>query len=227
MFFDWFGEGVEKYACIILTGTSNEEEMNEYLKTGEGTGLHELVTRCGGRTRVACIDNTAASEKDKQVKRIIEMVEEIKRSNENAHFTNVAFKLATSYAYSKNSKQITNDSILILGKAGLSMIMTNRQCKMLNMIFDIQESKATSQVERNQAKSTRRRDRKVDIESVRAGPTVSDVDTGIDEGTSENDPLNELKDDVNTGKRHYVDRFIDFLHNVFNYAKTNYRCTLQ
>lgn len=139
--------------------------MNEYLETGRTTGLQELMERCGGITRVACIDNKAdAMKKDDQVIRIIEMVEEIKRSNENTCFTNLAFELANVIAHSERPTQITREIVSIVRKAGI-IRLSNLQRKWLGR-SEIQGSAATSPGERNEARRTLRSKRNVDISSV-------------------------------------------------------------
>jgi hypothetical protein len=77
--------------------------------------LVDLIEKCGGRGRIAPIENNSINEerKEAQVVRIIEMVELIKLKNNKKHFSNIAFLLATAYTLNYRSEEITKDTIAI------------------------------------------------------------------------------------------------------------------
>ncbi|XP_060577203.1 GTPase IMAP family member 8-like [Ruditapes philippinarum] len=209
LFFEWFGSGVDKYACIILTRTENEKMVDDYIATDTTGDLQDLIRKCGGRTRIAPIENKSSDVKRKeaQVKRIIEMVEEIKKTNNNTHFTNVAFQLATVYAYNRGSELLSPDTIYILRNAGVQV--SDNDCKMID---DFASGSSTIDEVK---KVYRRRNRNIDVNSERVtylsdkgfnndiSIDVPDDQTRVDSrtGTSDTDPLKELKNDIKSGRK--------------------------
>ncbi|XP_053380939.1 GTPase IMAP family member 4-like [Mercenaria mercenaria] len=251
LFFDWFGHGVEKYACIILTKTEDKKTMDKYLSTDTTDGLSELIKRCGGKRRVAYINNKADKIlKEIQVKQILELIEDIKQSNNNTHFSNVAFELATSYAYNKSPDRITQDSIHILQKAGVQMKLSDKECKMLDKVFEIEGKSGdpgTGSDFVEQKPRVPRSQRTVDLNTVCFTPMTQHVrqaqstrntnnstcssDTEdrknqyVDDGTEDTDPLNELKDDINKGRKN-EENFFKHLKDAFILGKRKFKCTL-
>ncbi|XP_060604927.1 GTPase IMAP family member 7-like [Ruditapes philippinarum] len=240
LFFEWFGSGVEKYACIILTRTEDEHSVDEYITTDTTEDLQDLIRKCGGRTRIAPIENksTDVKRKEAQVKRIIEMVEEIKRTNNNTHFTNVAFQLATAYAYNRQSEVISMDSIYILRKAGLKV--SDNDCKMLDKVLEVNETddlaSGSSTID-EEKKVNRRKNRNIDVNSVRVtymsdkgfnndiSIDVPDDQTMVDSGTSDTDPLNELKNDIKSGRKDETG-FLNLLRRAWNFSKKKLKCII-
>ncbi|XP_045195060.2 GTPase IMAP family member 9-like [Mercenaria mercenaria] len=78
LFFKWFGPGVEKFACVILTDTDSEDDKREYIYEDPQEKLAALVKTCGDN--VIPLNNKASNEiKDLQVKRLFEVAENIKQ----------------------------------------------------------------------------------------------------------------------------------------------------
>ncbi|XP_060596488.1 GTPase IMAP family member 9-like [Ruditapes philippinarum] len=136
LFFDWFGRGVEKYSCIILTKTEDEKSLEKYISTDTTEGLDDLIKKCGGKLRIAPIENTSPEieRKEAQVKRILYMVEEIKNANSNTHFTNVVLQLATVYITKWSSKETAKYAIEYLKNAGEGI--TTTQLKIMLEFID-------------------------------------------------------------------------------------------
>jgi hypothetical protein len=203
LFFKWFGCGVEKYACIILTRTEDEHSVDEYISTDTTEDLQDLIRKCGGRARITPIENksTFVKRKEDKVKRIIEMVEEIKRANNNTHFTNVAFQLATAYAYNRQSEVISMDSIYILRKAGLHV--SDKDCKMLDNILEVNETddSASGSSTFGEGKRTNRREnRNIDINSV---SVTYSSDKGFNDDISIDDTDDQTREDSGPSREDY------------------------
>ncbi|XP_060555970.1 GTPase IMAP family member 9-like [Ruditapes philippinarum] len=243
LFFDWFGKGVEKYSCIILTKTEDEKSLEKYISSDTTEGLDDLIKKCGGKLRIAPIENASPDieRKEAQVKRILDMVEEIKSTNNNTHFTNVVFQLATVYATNWCSEEISKNSIYILMKAGVEITKTQR--KMLeaiegNDMTNSIPSGPDSAIEKQ--KINRRKDRQVDINSVHAefssgnsgdipndddSTDVPDDQTGIDFGTSETKSLHQFKTDYSSGRRD-ESGFVKFCRRAWNAIKAKVCCII-
>jgi hypothetical protein len=242
LFFEWFGSGVEKYACIILTRTEDERSVDEYVTTDTTEDLQDLIRKCGGRPRIAPIENksTDVKRKEAQVKRIIRMVEEIKRTNNNTHFTNVAFQLATAYAYNRRSEEISMETMHILRKAGLQV--SDNDCKMLDNILEVNETNdfaSGSSTFDEEKKINRRKNRNIDVNSVRVtylsdkgfnnntSINVPDDQTKEDSGASDTDtdPLDELKGDIESGRKDETG-FFNLLRRAWNLSKKKLKCII-
>ncbi|XP_053380937.1 uncharacterized protein LOC123560963 [Mercenaria mercenaria] len=153
LFFDWFGPGVENFACVILTNTNDEATMNRYLKNKPHQKLTDLVNKCNGR--IVPLNNEAPCDvTDGQVQRIFQTIEEIKRTNNNHHFSNVVFKLAEAYAKNKRPKVLTADSIHMLQTAGLQFHVTEKQCSYFDFAFDIAKKESNKDVDHLQDHSS-------------------------------------------------------------------------
>ncbi|XP_045195073.2 uncharacterized protein LOC123550702 isoform X2 [Mercenaria mercenaria] len=137
LFFQWFGPGVEKYACVILTDTSSEDTKRKYIYDDPHEKLAELVRTCNDN--VVPLNNVTSDDglKDRQIRRLFEVIENIKQTNGNQHFSNVAFQLAEAYIMSKCPRELTQESIMILQNAGLSMKISDDQCKYLDQVFTL------------------------------------------------------------------------------------------
>lgn len=115
LFFNWFGAGVKNFTFIIVTHCKTEQEKNKYLFENPQKDLKELIQSCGGRTTE--INNKKTEEtSETQVKKIFDMVDEIKMRNGD-YFTSVVYQLAVSYMQNKYPKSLTNETIYLLEKS--------------------------------------------------------------------------------------------------------------
>lgn len=115
LFFNWFGKHVGKYACIILTDTDTEEAKEKYTSNNPHPKLVELLHMCD--YKVLALDNKGSDDtKDIQIKKFFELFEKIKQNNGGKHFSNVCFKLASSYINDRRPKKLTTDSMRIINR---------------------------------------------------------------------------------------------------------------
>lgn len=134
LFFEWFGEGVEDFAFVILTDTDSEESKDRYLKNKPHHKLTELIQKCNGR--VVPLNNHASDEeKDAQVENIFRMIERIKKSKNNNCFSNVVFELIDSYIRNRCEMNLNEDSRIIIYRAFNRI--TDEQRKKLYSLLEI------------------------------------------------------------------------------------------
>jgi hypothetical protein len=169
------------------------------------------------------------------------MVEEIKSTNSNTHFTNVVFQLATVYATNWCSEEISKHSINILMKAGVEITKTQRK------IFEaIEDNDVTNSIPsgsdsaKEKEKINRRKDRKIDINSVRVeypsgnsgdkpddddSTYVSEDQTGIEFGAAERVSLHKFKRDYSSGRRD-ESGFFNFCRKAWNSIRRQLCCMI-
>ncbi|XP_052233328.1 GTPase IMAP family member 7-like [Dreissena polymorpha] len=103
LFFEFFGEGVDKFAFILFTHTTSKERMNEYIynasakPTGNVQVLLDLIERC--RSKVMYIANDKKEEKKQvMVDEIIRTIDENIEREGQKYFTNEMFKMVMNEA---------------------------------------------------------------------------------------------------------------------------------
>lgn len=155
IFFDWFGKGVEKFACVILTDTDNEKAKNEFIHNNPHEKLAHLVKACGGGENVVALNNRASDEiKEKQAESIFKVIDNIKQRNKGEYFTNLAYQLAEKFAIYKYPRELTQDSILLLEKASRNNSLSEKQCQYFDWPLEVR-TEATKVIAETNIDSTK------------------------------------------------------------------------
>ncbi|XP_045202006.1 GTPase IMAP family member 7-like [Mercenaria mercenaria] len=152
IFFDWFGQDVGQYACLILTDT-NEQDLEDFLSEKPGQELSELLRLC--ENRVIPFDNRYTGSTDEQVEKLFKTIEEMKQKNIPPYFSNVAYKLADLYArnyQSKNCIQVVLDAFKHPGEFVRVTLEQfdhfKRVVKMLSAPFQAKSKSSSNQLEK-------------------------------------------------------------------------------
>ncbi|XP_016319645.1 GTPase IMAP family member 7-like [Sinocyclocheilus anshuiensis] len=88
-----FGHEASQFSIVLFTGGDNldEESIEDYVRQSKSTELKKLIRDCGNR--FLAFNNREKQDKT-QVIQLLNMIEEIKNSNEGRYFTNSMFEEA-------------------------------------------------------------------------------------------------------------------------------------